>query len=210
MPMMVAVRYSGRVLAIGGLLALAASAVAQESTQGFSPDERARLLAGELVARPITRREGAYHLVGGVSWQIVRAPVDEVWEVVLNTAIYPRLIPSLDEIEVIEEREDLRVVRMHHSYSVASAEYFSRVRIDRDNHQIRFDLDRSRPHQLRAGRGFLSLRTHRGDTIVSWGVLADVGAGMVMQVFGPLLHDWMLRVPRCIRDEVEPGHFNVC
>ena len=143
--MMSPVRLSRGVFASGVVLALAASAVAQESSDEFSAEERVQLNAGELVVRHVTRREGAYNYVGGTSWQIVRAPVEQVWEEVLLTAIYPRLIPSLDEVEIVEEREDLRVVRMHHAYSVVTAEYFARVRIDREQHQIRFDLDRSRP-----------------------------------------------------------------
>ena len=100
---------------------------------------------------------------------------------------------------------------MHHSYAIAETEYYVVMTTDEDTHSLRFELDRSRPHgDLRAGRGFLSLRRYRGDTIVSWGMLADVGAGMVQQIFGPFLNDWLLKPPRCVRDAVEPGRVSDC
>ena len=196
---------------LSGLAVLAAaSAVAQAPSSDFSSVERARLQNGELIAREVMRSEGRYHYIGGTSWQLVRAPVEQVWETVLDTNNDPRLIPSVETARVVSETEEQRVVHLTHRYSIASASYYARVTVEEDEHRLRFDLDRSRPHDLRAGRGFLSLRSYRGDTIVTWGALADLGSGMVMQVFGPMLHDWMLRVPRCVRDEIEPGHYNVC
>ena len=44
---------------------------------------------------------------------------------------------------------------------------------------LEFHLDASRPHDIRSGRGFLSLSPYRGGTIVSWGMLVDPGAGVV-------------------------------
>jgi len=188
-------------------LLVAAGAVAQDE---FSAEERDRLVAGELVRREVARREGPFSYVGGTSYQYVRAPLDEVWRTVLDTSAYPRLIPSLQEASVVQESEAERVVHMQHRYSIASAEYYARVRIEEDLHRVRFDLDRSRPHDLRAGRGFLTLSPYRDGTIVTWGALADLGSGMIQNVFGSVLNDWMLRVPRCVRDAVEPGRHPSC
>ncbi len=198
-------------LALGlSVASLAAGALAQldpdEDAAPFTSQERQRLRAGELVARHAVRREGPYRYLGGTSWQRVRAPVEEVWEKVLDVDAYPRLIPSLASATVVSDRGDARVMRMEHRYSVASASYFANVQIDREHHALRFDLDRSRPHDLRAGRGFLTLSDYHGDTIVTWGALADMGGGMAMEVFGPMVREWVLMVPRCVRDAMEiPG-----
>jgi carbon monoxide dehydrogenase subunit G len=187
-------------------LSLGGAAFAQGRGEPFSAEERQRLRAGELVVRNVARREGRYRMVGGTSWQRVHAPVEEVWETILDTSAYPRLIPALERAELVRDDDDARLLHMHHRVSFASASYFARVTIDAERHHMRFDLDRSRPHDLRAGRGFISLSPYRSDTIVSWGVLADVGGGLMGDVVGPLLHDWMLAVPRCVREYVEPGH----
>jgi hypothetical protein len=193
---------------LGCAAALLAGSVAgaQGSGEAFTDAERQRLRAGELVVRNVSRREGRYRMVGGTSWQRVHAPLEQVWETLQDTSAYPRLIPALDRAVLVRDDDDTRLLHMRHSYSFATASYFARVTIDAERYHMRFDLDRSRPHDLRAGRGFISLSPYRGDTIVSWGVLADVGGGVMMEVVGPLLDDWMLAVPRCVREYVEPGH----
>lgn len=197
---------------LAALCAVASVATAQqESSAAFSASERRALMAGELVRRNVVRREGRNRLFGGTSWMRVRAPLDEVWSTISAPSAFPRLIPSLDRVRVVEDNDGERVMWMHHSYAISETEYYIVMRTDPERHEIRFELDRSRPHgSLRAGRGFLSLSSYRGGTIVSWGMLADVGAGMVQQVFGPFLNDWLLKPPRCIRDEVEPGRVNEC
>ncbi len=196
------------VLAISTLALVTATVSAQ--TSGFTPDERALLLAGELVSRDMSRREGDDHLFGGSSWQRVHAPIDRVWQTVTDPSAYPRLIPSLERVRVVEAREHERVLLMHHSYAIASTDYYAIMRIDDAHHRIEFELDRSRPHDVRSGRGFVSLSPYHGDTIVAWGMLADVGAGMLQQVFGPFLNQWLLLPPRCVRDEVELGRQPSC
>lgn len=195
-------------LAALGLLATASLARSQSSE--FSPTERRQLLAGELVRRDSSRNEGRNHLFGGTSWIRVRAPIDRVWRTVRDPRIYPRLIPSLHSVRVVERRDDAVVLLMHHEYAIASTDYHARMSFDDAAHTVRFELDRSRPSEVRAGRGFLTLSAFQGDTIVSWGMLADVGVGPIQQVFGPFLNDWLLKPPRCLRDEVEPGRVNEC
>lgn len=179
---------------------------AQESDESFSLVEQRRLRAGELVTRDASRQEGPFLMRGGTSWHRVHAPIDAVWETVNDLSAYPRLIPSLEEARLIEEQGDERLVYMHHAYSLATASYYARIRTEPERYRVRFDLDATRPHDLRAGRGFITLTPFHGDTIVAWGVLADVGHGIVTQVFGPVMREWMLAVPRCIKNEIELGH----
>jgi hypothetical protein len=193
------------------LLLAAAPAAAQDQ---FTAEERRLLLAGELVRRDLSHREGARSLYGGASWQRVEAPIDRVWETALDPRALTRLIPSLDEARVVEEHVDgariSRVLYMHHSYGFAETAYYVRMELDGATRSLELHLDASRPHDIRSGRGFLSLSPYRGGTIVSWGMLVDPGAGVVTQLFGPMLNEWLLLPPRCMRDEVEPGRGSTC
>ena len=187
------------------------AAHAQDHEEPFTPRERAQLLRGELVRRNVSRTEGRHHLFGGTSWQLVRAPIERVWRMVSDPSTYPRLIPSLARVRVVQRRGDEQILLMEHEYSIASTRYYARMRFDHAAHAMRFALDESRPHdELRAGRGFIALSSYRGHTIVSWGMLADVGAGPVMQIFAPFLNEWLLIPPRCVRDELEPGRQPSC
>jgi carbon monoxide dehydrogenase subunit G len=170
----------------------------------FTRQERAQLRAGELVRRPEQQRVGDAVYVGGMSWQRVRAPRDRVWETILDTRLYARLIPGVDRAEVLERRENRRVMYMRHTYLFVSVGYHANVRIDPDSYTIEFDLDRSRPHDIRDGRGFITLDTYGSDeTIVTWGVRADVGSGILTGVFSAVIDDWILRVPYCVRGQME-------
>ncbi len=197
--------------ALLAVVSLVGTALAQRPTAApFTPEERQRLIAGQLVRRPETRREGGNTYIGGTSWMRVRAPREQVWDAIVNAANYPRLIPGVDTARVVEERGDERIVYLRHSYSFVSAAYFARVRVDRRHWTIHFELDPTQPHDVRDGRGFITLDRYRGDeTIVTWGVMADVGSGILTGVFAPVIYDWILRVPWCVRGFVEGGR-GVC
>lgn len=191
------------VLALG---LVASAALAQDRGAPFTPEERARLLAGELVRRPDARREGSGRYIGGTSWQRVHAPREAVWRVINDVSLYPRLIPSVDRAEVVEEHDGQRIVRLRHSYAFVSVSYSARVRADAGAHTLYFELDPTRPHDIRDGRGFITLdRYGEDETIVTWGVMADVGSGILTGVFAPVIHDWILKVPWCVRGRMEPG-----
>ena len=206
----------GLVCALLGVLWADSGARAQSGR--FTAEERRRLVAGELVRRATTRTEHGSRYIGGTSWQRVRAPQSEVWSALLDIRQYPRLIPGVVEARLVEARlvEDRavpdravadrgsdRVIFLRHRYSFIHAAYFAKMHIDEGSHTVRFELDRSRPHDVEDGRGFITVAPYRGrESIVTWGVLADVGAGLITGVLAPLLHDWILRVPWCVR-----GHF---
>jgi carbon monoxide dehydrogenase subunit G len=192
-----------RVLVWASMLA-AGTALAQAGAD-FSADEWQRLRRGELVMRPREFHEGGFRYYGGTSWQRVRASREEVWRQVLNTQNYPRFIPAVDQARLLDERGDRRLIYLRHHVSLATASYYAHVRIDRPQHTIHFQLDRSRPHDVRAGRGFIRVDRFGGDSLVTWGVRADPGGGMLGGLLGPMLQQWVLRVPWCIRGYIEPS-----
>jgi carbon monoxide dehydrogenase subunit G len=183
---------------------LAGGAAAQRADAPFSAEERRRLVAGELVQRPIARTEGRFHFIGGTSWQRVDAPPARVWRAINDVSNYPVLIPGVEEARLEAEGEERRVVYLRHRYAMVGAAYYVLVRADPAHRTLHFDLDRSRPHDVRAGRGFLTVDPYRGGSIVTWGVMADVGGGLLTGIFGPLLREWILRVPSCVRGHLHP------
>ncbi len=186
------------------LMLLSVVGLAQHDATPFSREERRRLLARELVTRPRQwRREGGHYL-GGTSFQRVRAPREAVWAAVTRTNNYPDLIPGVDRVRTIVDGGDRRVVYLHHSYSFVSIGYYAVVHIDRNRWTIRFDLDRTRPNDVRDGRGFITVDRYRDrESVVTWGVMADVGSGILTGVLTALLRDRILRVPSCVRNLVE-------
>lgn len=192
------------VAAFASLLALSALGTRAQTGpidgEPFTQDEQARLRAGELVRRPARRREGGYSYIGGTSWQRIPARREDVWREILEVENYTDLIPGVEEARWVVNRGEERVVYLRHRYSFVNAAYHANVRIDRATWTIRFDLDRSRPADIRDGRGFITVDRYRGrESIVTWGVMADVGSGIITGVFAGVIYDWILRVPFCVR-----------
>lgn len=189
---------TGAVLAA---LAVLAPAAAQE--RGFTGEERRRLADGELILRPVARRRGTLRLVGGSSWQVIDRPAEVTWRALCDAGSYRRMLPAAQDARVVAHRPGQRVVRVSHAVGFVSARYHLRMRYDHDRRDIAFSLDESRPNDLRAAWGFISVAPFEGDperSLLSFGVMADLGGGVLGGILRGQIHDWMLRVPSTIRD----------
>ncbi len=198
-------RRTGGLAIIGALLlSIPVLPVAgQERANGFTADERERLEHGQLVARPVTRRRGSLRLIGGSSWQVVDQPLDVTWRALCDARSYRRMLPGADEANVVAHEPGQRIVRVSHAVGFVHASYHLRMSYDHDRHDISFRLDDRRPNDLRAAWGFISISRYQDDpsrTLVSYGVMADVGDGMLGGILRGQIHEWMLRVPTTIRD----------
>lgn len=193
-------------LIVASSLFVGVGAGAQGSGE-FTRAERERLLAGELVQRP--RRFGrtpGIQYVGGTSFQRIAAPQERVWAIVEDVAQYQYLLPAVDEVRVVGRREGQPVVYMRHRYGPVTGSYHLVMRADRDAHTVRFELDRSRPGDVDALRAFIQVDSFRGDeSIVTWGCRGGSRNMFLVNVFRPVMDDWALVVPTCLRTRVGGG-----
>lgn len=173
-----------------------------QAGSGFTAHERASLVGGELVRRDLSRIENGRMTYGGASWQRIDLPIETVWARATEVDALAELIPSVDDARLVSSGARDRVVRIHHSYGIGETAYHVRMHLEPASHSLTFELDGSRPHDIRAGRGHLALSPYRGGTIVEWGMVVDPGAGLVMELFGPMLGEWLLLPPRCLRDDL--------
>jgi hypothetical protein len=190
---------------LASLLALGGAAIAQEAgaaSRDFTAEERQRLEAGDLVIRPMTRRRGSLRLIGGSSWQVVERSPSSTWRALCDPRSYRSMLPAAEDARVVAHRPGQRVVRVSHAAGFVRASYHLRMRYDHERHDIAFRLDEGRPNDLRAAWGFIGVAPYDGDSersLVSYGVMADVGGGVLGGVMRGAIHDWMLRVPSTIR-----------
>ncbi len=196
-------------VALGLTLALAVLPVAAQE-RGFTAEELSRLEHGRLVARPVSRRRGSLRLIGGSSWQVVNQPVDVTWRALCDARSYRRMLPGADHAEVVAHSSGQRVVRVSHAAGFVHASYHLRMTYDQARRDIAFQLDDQRPNDLRAAWGFISVGPFQDDsdkTLVSYGVMADVGGGVLGGILRGQIHEWMLRVPTTIREYLRgPAH----
>jgi len=189
------------------LALLVGTATAQQqpqagSSEAFSADEQRLLANGRLVRRHATRRRGQLRLIGGSAFQVVDRSVEDTWQVLCDEGSYASWIPSTDDARTVWHRPGERVIRFRHSVGMISAQYHLRLTYDHEQHDLAFRLDQQRPNDLRAAWGFIRVQPFEDDSdrsLVSYGVMADVGGGVIGGMFRGQIHDTLLRVPSSIR-----------
>ncbi len=184
---------------------LASSALAKrEGERDLTQDERDSLAAGDLVRRPMTQRRGDLHLMGGTSYQVIDAPPRVVWSALLDTQRYPRMMPQVLEARVVRAEDGERTVFMRQGAGPIDASYYLTINVYQERGDITFSIDERRPHDLRAAWGFYTVRPYEGDkTLLAYGVMADIGGGMLGSMVRGTVHEWMLKVPWTVKRFVE-------
>ena len=172
---------------------------------GLSEDEARRLSGGELVVRPVAQRKGSLDLLGGTSYQIIDAAPEVVWKALLDTPRYRHMMPRVIEARLVHDATDERTVFMRQgAEGFIEKDYYLRVKVDRERRDLTFVIDERRPHDLDAAWGFYSVRAYpEGRTLLTYGVMADIGDGLLVSLLGHSFQKWLLRSPWMVKRFVE-------
>jgi carbon monoxide dehydrogenase subunit G len=195
----------GIMLALGALLlAPPQPARASLGASEFSAAERKRLDQGHLVVRKTEEQRGKLRLVGGTSWQVVNLPLHKVQPVINDVKRYKKLLPGVSSFRAVDAKGGFRTVRICHKASGVQGCYYANVRFANEGKDAFFQLDPARDNDLRAGWGFVRVAPWgKGKTLVCWGVMADMGDGILAGLIRPAVLDWMLKVPSTMKKHLE-------
>lgn len=169
------------------------SAVAQHD---LSAAERARLQRGELVTRPALRRVGEQVTFGGTSYQVIQAPLAQVWRAISDPRRYTELLPQVRSARQVAQTGTSRAVALRHQRGPVDVSYVMNFLFEAGTHTVLFNLDETRPHDIRQGWGFIRLARRGPDhTLVSFGAMVGIDSGVVSAGLRPTLQEWILKVP---------------
>jgi hypothetical protein len=187
-------------LALLGWTAVAHAQLDDELTHG----DRDRLTRGELIVRQTAERRGPLLLIGGTSFQVVDVAPELAWRALHDAGRFGEMLPGASESRQTFHRGNDRGVFVRHGRGAITAAYRLRLNYIEPSRVVMFQVDDSAPGALRAGWGFLRVqRFGSNQTLLSFGVLADVGDGMLAGALRPRVHDWMLRVPQTMKRFLE-------
>lgn len=177
----------------------------ETAVSDLSRAEMRRLTDGHLISRPVTRRRGDQRLMGGTCYQVIDAPMHVVWAALLDTPRYTRMMPEVIEARLIKRNGAKRTVFVRQgSLPVLRVEYYLNVKVNEARHDIEFRLDETRPHDLDSAYGFYNLRPYEGGrTLLTYGVMADIGGGLFAAVTRDSVHEWMLKTPWMVKRFIE-------
>ncbi len=171
----------------------------------LSTRERASLLAGDTVSRPMVFTRGDdQRYVGGVSYQVVRASPDEVLAALGTVKELPEMLPRTRSARLVDVSRGAARIELTQGNQLVETTYTVRLR-RKGSSELRFELDPSRPHGIRDVYGYMRVRSlGPGQTLVTVAVALDLGPGLARALFEDRIQKVILDTPRKIRDYLEP------
>lgn len=201
-------------LAISLLTLLTAPSASAERTSvtrfGAVPpltaDERAALVARDLVTRPLRfeEREGGSY-VGGVSYQVVRADPASVLAAFADAQSLTRALPSTQSALMLSRDGRTARVELVQGRAPFLARYTVFLEQAGRGNTIRFWLDPTRPHDIADVWGYFRVEPFgEGRSLVTVAAALDLGPGLARVLFEDRVQRAILRTPSRIRAFVEP------
>jgi hypothetical protein len=168
---------------------------------GLSEGETARLLRGEAVSRTQQLDLGRRHYVGGVTYEIVDAAPEQLAPLLDEVSSWRRFLPKARDSAHVGDKGGDALVAITHGSSLLQVAYTLQVHRDADG--IRFWLDRDRPHDIDDAWGYMrATPMPHGRTLLTWGILVDMGPGLLRDLFEDKVQAQALLVPDRVRDVV--------
>jgi hypothetical protein len=186
-----------------GIAFVAALALAPGSARadGLSRGESDRLLRGDTVARTQQVLRGEHRYVGGVAYTIVDAGLDDLASLLDDVRSWRRFLPKTRDAQQVGSAGADPLVEITHGSPLVKVAYTLRVR--RDGNVVRFWMDRSRPHDIDDAWGFFRAEPMPdGRTLLTYGILIDMGNGLLRDMFEDRVQELALEVPDRVRHVV--------
>ncbi|HEY8089485.1 MAG TPA: hypothetical protein VIF09_16605 [Polyangiaceae bacterium] len=184
--------------ALGAAVALASGPARADS---LTPDETTRLLHGDTVSRTQDLHRGHGKYVGGVSYKILDASEGDLVGLLDDVASWRRFLPKTRDARLVGTAGADPLVRITHGSAIVQVAYT--LRVHRDGDVVRFWMDRSRTHDIEDVWGFFRAEPMPdGRILVTYGILIDMGDGILRDLFESRVREVALEVPDHVRDAV--------
>ena len=182
-----------------GCALLAAAVLAfSPSASALSSVEKARLAQGESIVEPTSLVRDDHRFDGGVSNNIADADAARLSQLIRTPERWRELLPRVSGVELGAIDEHGRGhVRLTHKFGPFTGSYSVVIAFSDKGRSARFWIDRSQENALSDGWGFVRLtELPGGKTLVTWGVLFDLGDGLTRSLFEAKIQRLALEFPR--------------
>ncbi len=184
----------------------AASVAPAARADALTADESALLGRRETVIREHTIQNGDHRFIGGITYTLVDASAAEVAAILDDGESLGRVLPRTKRARFVGTvAGGDRLLELVQGNALMEAEYTVRVR--RTPGEVRFWLDPTRPHGIDDAWGFFRYEpfisaSGEEQVLLTYGVLVDVGPGIVRDLFEGRVRAALLSVPQLLRREV--------
>jgi hypothetical protein len=168
---------------------------------GLTTAEHARLERHETVTREETIERGERRYVGGLTYTLIDAAPAEVAALLDDAESLQKVLPRTKNARFSGMLGGDRLLEVTQGNALVQATYT--VRIKRDPAEARFWLEPSLPHGIEDAWGFFRWQAWGdGQTLLTYGVLVDVGPGIVRDFFEDRFRAALLSVPQHVRRQL--------
>ena len=172
------------------------------TADGLSLDENDRLLRGDTVARPQDLQRWQRRYVGGVTYKILDASPDDLASLLDDVDAWRRFLPKTRDAHRVGAVGD-RPARADHPRLGARAGRLHAARAPRRQRRALLDGPEPRAHDIEDVWGFFRAEPlGDGRTLVTYGILIDMGDGILRDMFEDRVREVALEVPDHVRDVV--------
>jgi hypothetical protein len=177
----------------------------------LNADESLRLERRETVVREQTFERGDHRFIGGVTYAVMDASTTDVAAVIENVDSLGRVLPRTKRARIVKTTKNGdQLIEIVSGNAIVEAEFtlLVRRRVGQDGStEVRFWLDPSRPHGIDDAWGFFRYTPFTGvngeeQVLLTYGVLVDVGPGIVRELFEERVRAALLSVPQHVRRQV--------
>jgi hypothetical protein len=165
---------------------------------GLSSAEVERLQRGDTVAREQTLSRGEDRYVGGVTYTMIDARVGEIERLLADVREWPRFLPRTREARQVGTASGDALVEVAHGSGLLQVRYT--IRVHRVGNVVRFWMEPTRPHDILDVWGFFRADPSESNrTLCTYGILIDMGAGLLRDLFEKRVRELALTVPQRVR-----------
>jgi hypothetical protein len=155
-------------------------------------------MSGGTVARAQGLERGDRRYVGGVAYTIVDAPARQLAALLDDIPGWRRFLPKTRDARHVGTAAGDTLVEVTHGSAILRVSYTMRVR--RDGNVVRFWMDASRPHDIEDLWGFFRAEPLDSERmLVTYGILIDMGPGLLRDLFEDRVRELALTVPQRVR-----------
>ena len=168
---------------------------------GLSYAEHGRLLRGETVTRAHDLRRGGRRYVGGVTYTIMETGVDDLETMLTDVASWRRFLPKTRDARREGAVDGDPLVTITHGSALVSVAYT--LRVHRESNVVRFWMDPTRSHDINDVWGYFRADPlPDGRALVTYGILIDMGDGLLRDMFEPRVQELALEIPEHVKSVV--------
>lgn len=172
--------------------------------------ETARLERGETVTREQTVDREDRRYVGGVTYTVLGVSAAELTTLLEDVSAYRHLLPRTKRARHLGTDHGDTLVELVQGNALYEATYTIRLRrtAGAAGREVRFWLEPTLPHEIDDAWGFFRIepfvsKTGEPQVLLTYGVLVDVGPGIVRELFEERVRTAMLSVPQLVRRYVQ-------